>query len=76
MDLYQPFIPPIPAFLKAISFLEIARLKIAIMDTVNDMGNGKTICNMIIMAMDIDNQIREFHLAGLFTSAIRLFSPL
>lgn len=46
------------------------------MDTMNDMGNGKTICNMIIMAMDIDNQIREFHIAGLLELAITLLSSL
>jgi len=48
----------------------------ATMDTMNDMGKGKTICSMIIMAMDIDNQISEFHIAGLLASAITLFSPL
>jgi hypothetical protein len=46
------------------------------MDTMNDMGNGKTICNMIIVAMDIDNQIREFQIAGLLALAIALFSSL
>ena len=35
------------------------------MDMMNDIGNGKTICNMTIMAMDIDNQIIEFHIEGL-----------
>jgi hypothetical protein len=44
------------------------------MDTMNDMGNGKNISNMIIMAMFIDNQIREFHIAGLLAPAITLFS--
>jgi hypothetical protein len=42
------------------------------MDIMNDMGNGKTIYNIIIMAIDIDNQIREFHIAGLLASAITL----
>ena len=46
---------------------------IAIMDTMNEMGNGKRICNMIIMAMDIDSQIREYHIAGLYVSAIVYF---
>jgi len=41
-ELYQPFIPPIPAFLNPISAVTTIREKVTISETTNDIGNGNT----------------------------------
>ena len=40
-DLYHPFIPPTPAFLKRISALKILTEKMTMSKTPNPIGNGK-----------------------------------
>ena len=41
-DLYHPFIPPTPAFLKRISALMILTEKMTMSKTTNAIGNGKS----------------------------------
>jgi hypothetical protein len=57
-DLYQPFIPPIPAFLNAISALMTLREKMTISETTNDIGNGKTKDSIITVTREMNNQAR------------------
>lgn len=57
-DLYQPFIPPIPAFFNAISVLMIFREKMTISDTRNDIGNGKTKVRITTITTEISSQAK------------------
>jgi hypothetical protein len=57
-DLYQPLIPPIPAFFKAISALMILSEMMIISETINDIGNGKIKDTITTVTRDTNNQAR------------------
>jgi hypothetical protein len=63
--LYQPLIPPIPAFFIAISALTTLRAKITIIETTNDIGNGKTRDTIKTVIIETKNQATYFLPKGL-----------
>jgi hypothetical protein len=72
--LYQPLIPPIPAFFIAISALMTLRDKMTIIETTNDIGNGKTRDTIKTVTTETNNQARYFLPKGL--SLDSLIDPL
>lgn len=57
-DLNQSLIPPIPDFFIAISALITQRLRRTIIDTMNDIGNGKTSDTIKTVTTDTKSQAR------------------
>jgi hypothetical protein len=64
-DLYHSIIPPLPAFLKAMSSLTIKRQRMTISERTNDIGNGKTNGNKTTTAKAIKNQSEEYFSPGI-----------
>lgn len=69
-DLYQPFIPPIPAFFNTISALMILRERIKISETTIEIGKGKTRYTMMTVTKEISNQGASFLPLGLLSFAL------
>jgi hypothetical protein len=59
-DLYQHLIPPIPAFFIVISALMTLRHKMTIIETTNDIGNGKTRDTIKTVTTETKSQARYF----------------
>ena len=66
-DLYQLFIPPIPAFFKVISALMTFRVIMANSETIKDIGKGK-----IRVKITTDAKVTNNHARPLFETSLSL----
>lgn len=70
-DLYQLFIPPIPAFFKAISALMILKEMMANSEAIKEMGKGKVRVKMTTAA-----KVINIHARLLFETSLSFLSAL
>lgn len=76
-DLNQPLIPPVPDFLIAISALITLRVRRTMIDTMNDIGNGRTSETINTVTTETKSQARYFFPNGLpLASLIDTIWPL
>lgn len=73
-DLYQPLIPPIPSFFKAISALMILSEMMIISETISEIGNGKIKDTITTVTREMNNQAILLFLPNLLSSSALLIS--
>ena len=65
MDLNQPLIPPMQDFFIALSALITPRVRRTMIDTMNDIGNGRTSDTINTVTRETKGQARYFFSNGL-----------